>query len=141
MSQQQQGLYIQMFSIHGLLRAENMELGHDADTGGQIKYLIELCNSLSLRPEVRRVELFTRLIQDRSYSDDYGREEEKVNDKFKIVRIQCGGKKYIKKEKLWPFMDEFVDRTIKYIRRQSHPPDLVHGHYPDGGYVAMELAR
>ncbi len=30
----EKGLYIQMFSIHGLVRAENMELGHDADTGG-----------------------------------------------------------------------------------------------------------
>ena len=40
-------LYIQMFSIHGLLRGHNLELGHDADTGGQIKYVVELCNSLS----------------------------------------------------------------------------------------------
>ena len=27
--------HIQMFSVHGLLRAENMQLGHDADTGGR----------------------------------------------------------------------------------------------------------
>jgi len=31
-------LYVQIFSRHGLVRAENMELGRDADTGGQVKF-------------------------------------------------------------------------------------------------------
>ena len=80
------GLYIQMFSIHGLLRAENMELGRDADTGGQIKYVIELCNALSRHPKVGKVDLFTRLVSDKSVSEDYARPVEPVNDAFRIVR-------------------------------------------------------
>ena len=67
------GFYIQMFSIHGLLRSGNMELGRDADTGGQIKYVIELANALSQREEVRQVELFTRLISDKAVSKDYAK--------------------------------------------------------------------
>ncbi|HKL00951.1 MAG TPA: HAD-IIB family hydrolase [Desulfotignum sp.] len=136
-----EGRYIQMFSIHGLVRHENMQLGYDADTGGQIKYVVELCKKLSEHPDVRQVDLFTRLIQDKSFSDDYGKELETVNDKCRIVRVQCGGKKYLRKELLWPFLDEFVDKTIKFIRRENAIPDLVHGHYPDAGYVARELAR
>lgn len=135
------GLYIQMFSIHGLLRSDNLELGHDADTGGQIKYVIELCNALSAHKDVRKIDLFTRLISDKSCSDDYSRPVEAVNEKFRIVRIQCGGKKYIRKELLWSFLDEFVDKTIKFIRTQEDLPDVIHGHYPDAGYVAKELAR
>ena len=69
-----------------------------ADTGGQIKYVIELANALSQREEVRQVELFTRLISDKAVSKDYAKSLEKVNDKFKIVRIQCGGRKYMRKE-------------------------------------------
>jgi sucrose-phosphate synthase len=134
------GLYIQMFSVHGLLRSENMELGRDADTGGQIKYVIELANALSQRDEVRQVELFTRLISDKVVSKDYAKTNEQVNEKFKIIRIQCGGRKYMRKELLWPHLDEFVDKTIKYIRQQKMIPDIVHGHYPDAGYVAMQLA-
>ena len=130
-----------MFSVHGLLRAENMQLGHDADTGGQIKYVVELCNALSQSGNVERVELFTRLIDDRALSEDYARPIERVNDKFSIVRIQCGGKKYMRKELLWPHLDEYVDKTIKYIKRQNAVPDIVHGHYPDAGYVAMQLAE
>jgi sucrose-phosphate synthase len=129
-----------MFSIHGLLRSENMELGRDADTGGQIKYVTELANALSQREEVKQVELFTRLISDKVVSKDYANPVEQVNDKFRIVRIQCGGRKYIRKELLWPHLDEFVDKTIKYIKRQEMIPDIVHGHYPDAGYVAMQLA-
>jgi sucrose-phosphate synthase len=136
-----QKFHIQMFSIHGLLRAENMQLGHDADTGGQIKYAVELCDALSQSENVKRVELFTRLIHDKAISEDYAQSVEHVNDKFSIVRIQCGGKKYLRKELLWPHLDEYVDKTIKYIKRQNAIPDIVQGHYPDGGYVAMQLAE
>ncbi len=135
------GLYIQMFSIHGLVRAENMQLGHDADTGGQIKYVIELCNELSKNKNVERVDLFTRLISDKRVSDDYSIKEEIINDKFRINRIQCGGRKYLRKELLWPHLDEFIDKTIKYIKKENRVPDVVHGHYADGGYIAGEISR
>ena len=136
-----QGLYIQMFSIHGLVRAHNMELGFDADTGGQVKYVIELGKALSDNPMIRKVDLFTRLIVDKAFSEDYSRPVEQVTDKFRIIRLQCGGKKYIKKERLWPFLDEFVDRTIKFIKQEKSIPDIFHGHYPDAGYIANELSR
>jgi sucrose-phosphate synthase len=47
----------------------------------------------------------------------------------------------MRKELLWPHLDEYVDKTIKYIKRQNAIPDIVHGHYPDAGYVAMQLAE
>ena len=133
--------YIQMFSVHGLIRAENMELGRDADTGGQVKYVIELGQQLSRRDDIGRVDLFTRLINDKSVSGDYAEPVETVNSKFRIVRIQCGGRKYMRKELLWPHLDEYVDKTIKFIKRHDTLPDIVHGHYPDGGYVAMQLSH
>jgi sucrose-phosphate synthase len=137
----EKGLHVQMFSIHGLVRAENLELGRDADTGGQVKYVIELANQMSQRDDVRQVDLFTRQIKDKKVSEDYGRPIEKVNDKFRIVRIRCGGLKYIRKELLWPYMDEYVDKTVKFIKKENRVPDIVHGHYADAGYVAMELAK
>lgn len=135
------GLYVQMFSIHGLVRFENPELGRDADTGGQVLYVIELAKHLAQREEIRRVDLFTRLIDDPKVSDDYARSIEHYNDKCRIVRIQCGGKKYHRKELLWPFMDEFIDKSIKFINRENDYPDVFHGHYPDAGYVAMNLSH
>jgi len=133
-------LYIQMFSIHGLVRSENMELGRDADTGGQVKYVIELADRLSRRDEIGQVDLFTRLISDKTVSEDYANPIEPLNEKCRLIRIQCGGRKYIRKELLWPHLDEYIDKTIKHIKRGKRIPDIVHGHYPDAGYVAMHLA-
>ncbi len=133
--------YIQMFSIHGLLRADNLELGRDADTGGQIKYVVELARDLSDRNDVGRVDLFTRIVGDKHVSSDYAKPIEQVNEKFRVVRIQCGGRRYIRKELLWPHLDEYIDKTIKFNKREGRIPDIVHGHYPDGGYVAMLLSN
>jgi sucrose-phosphate synthase len=135
------GLYIQLFSIHGLVRHRNMELGRDADTGGQVLYVVELAQHLSRHKDVERVDLMTRRITDKSVSADYGEPLVQVNDKFRIARIPCGGGKYIRKELLWPHLDEYVDKTIQFIRSQDRIPDIVHGHYADAGYVAAQLAQ
>ena len=132
--------YIQLFSIHGLVRASNMELGRDADTGGQINYVMELGRHLSQLENIGKVDLFTRLIADKRVSSDYAQPIEVVNDKLRIVRIQCGGRKYIRKELLWPHLDEYADKTIKFIKNNGAIPDIVHGHYPDAGHVAMQLS-
>lgn len=134
-------LYVQLFSIHGLIRSENLELGRDSDTGGQITYVMDLAHHLSARDDIGRVDLFTRLISDKRVSPDYAEPVEEVTDKFRIIRIQCGGRRYMRKELLWPHLDEYVDKTIKFIKRQEAIADIVHGHYPDAGYVAMELSE
>ncbi len=134
-------LHIQMFSIHGLVRADNMEMGRDADTGGQIKYVVELGKNLSELEGVRQVDLFTRLIDDKTVSKDYSKQIEQVNDRFRIVRVQCGGRKYIRKELLWPHLAEYVDKVIKFIKQEGDIPDIIHGHYADAGYVAKELSE
>lgn len=136
-----EGLYIQMFSIHGLVRMQNPELGRDADTGGQVLYVTEVAKHLAQRDEIRKIDLFTRLVSDAKVSDDYARAIEQWDDKCRIVRIQCGGKKYMRKELLWPYMDEYIDKTIKFLIRENDFPDILHGHYPDAGYVAMNLAN
>ncbi len=133
-------LYVQMFSVHGLLRYENMELGRDADTGGQVKYVIELAEALGRHESVRRVDLFTRLIADKRVSEDYSQPIEPISDTVRIVRIQCGGKQYIRKELLWPHLDEFIDKTIRFIKKEGEQPDVIHGHYPDAGYICLQLS-
>lgn len=135
------GLYVQMFSIHGLLRYDNMELGRDADTGGQIKYVIELAEVLSAHKSVGRVDLFTRLLSDKKVSEDYSHQVEAVTDKLRIIRIQCGGKLYMRKELLWPHLDEYIDKTIRFIKQEGVYPDIIHGHYPDAGYVGIRLSE
>ena len=66
-------LYILLISVHGLIRANNLELGRDADTGGQIKYVIELARSLGEHPDVGHVDLITQRLEDSDLDDDYAK--------------------------------------------------------------------
>ena len=43
--------------LHGLIRSKNLELGRDADTGGQTQYVLELIKSLANTAEVDQVDL------------------------------------------------------------------------------------
>ena len=141
MTAKKKGFYIQLYSIHGLIRSENVEYGRDADTGGQIKYVLELGKALSEDLRIEKVELITRQLIDKNVSQDYSHQEEKINDKFSIIRIRAGGGKYIRKELLWDHLEVFVDKSIKLIKSGGRLPDVIHSHYADAGYVCSELTK
>ncbi|KAG1363434.1 sucrose-phosphate synthase [Cocos nucifera] len=160
-------LYIVLISLHGLVRGENMELGRDSDTGGQVKYVVELARALSMMPGVYRVDLFTRQITSPDVDWSYGEPTEMLssgpyyadgNDVGEsagayIIRIPCGPRdKYLRKELLWPHLQEFVDGALAHILNMSRVlgeqigggqpawPYVIHGHYADAGDVAVLLS-
>lgn len=135
-----QGLYILLFSIHGLIRGKNLELGRDADTGGQTQYVVELAKALGKLDEVDKVDLVTRRVIDARVDDDYAQPEEKLGPKVRIVRIEAGPDAYLPKEQLWDHLDNFVDNTLSWLKKQERTPDLLHSHYADAGYVAVRVS-
>ena len=135
------GYYIQLFSPHGLIRYKDAEIGRDKDTGGQVKYVLELLENLSQHPQVRKVDLFTRRIVDKRVSSSYEKSIETVNDKARVIRVTCGGHTYRPKESLWDNLDEFIDKTIRFIEKEDDFPDVVHGHYADGNYIAGQISE
>lgn len=136
----QRGLKITLISLHGLIRGSEPELGRDADTGGQVKYVLELARELAAHEHVREVELLTRQIIDPKVGDDYARVEESLCENAKIVRIPFGPKRYLRKEALWSYIELFVDQTLVHFRRTGIP-DIIHGHYADAGIAGAQLAR
>ncbi len=133
-------MYIALVNIHGLIRSGNIEMGRDADTGGQTRYVIDLVKQLTQDYPDVQIDLFTRKIGDKRVSDEYNQQFEQISENCRIVRLPCGGKKYIRKELLWPYLDEYVDRMIEFLRKEDKEPDIIHGHYADAGYVAREVA-
>ncbi len=136
-----QNPYLLLISIHGLVRGREPELGRDADTGGQVKYVLELAEALAARDDVGRVDLVTRLIDDPSVDPDYAESEEPLANGARLVRIPCGPDGYIIKEQLWDHLDSFADNLLEWLRGQPRAPDLVHSHYADAGYVGTLIAR
>ncbi len=135
------GLYIQMHSMHGLFRSRNLELGRDEDTGGQIVYVLELAKALGELKNVDRVEIMTRRIVDPDYPG-YSKKVEDVNFKVKIIRIECGpDNRYMKKVKLWPYIDEFTANVKKHIRKIKRMPDILQSNYADSGLVCAKLSK
>ncbi|MBI5460609.1 MAG: HAD-IIB family hydrolase [Gammaproteobacteria bacterium] len=135
-----EGLYILLVSVHGLIRGHDLELGRDADTGGQVLYVVELARALAAHPQVARVDLLTRRVGDPKVSPDYGRPQEQIADRAFIVRLTCGPKRYLRKEVLWPYLDGFADQALAHVRRVGRVPDVVHGHYADAGYAGARIA-
>ncbi len=133
-------LYILMISPHGLMRSHDLELGCDADTGGQTTYVVELARALARNRDVGKVDLLTRLIDDPAVSSDYAQPEDDLGGGARIVRLACGPKKYLRKEKLWPHLDQMVDKCLHFLRQQGRLPDLIHSHYADAGYVGKHLS-
>ncbi|KAJ9153995.1 hypothetical protein P3X46_027376 [Hevea brasiliensis] len=160
-------LYIVLISLHGLVRGENMELGRDSDTGGQVKYVVELARALARMPGVYRVDLFTRQISSPEVDWSYGEPTEMLTSGPEdadgnevgessgayIIRIPFGPRdKYLRKELLWPYIQEFVDGALAHILNMSKVlgeqiggegpvwPYVIHGHYADAGDSAALLS-
>lgn len=133
------GLYLLLITVHGLVRGRDMELGKDADTGGQIKYVLELARALAAHDGVERVDVLTRQVVDGKVSADYAEPIEELAPGARIVRLPCGPRRYLSKEVLWPYLDSFADQALKHIRRVGRIPDVIHAHYADAGYVGRRL--
>ncbi|XP_048331339.1 probable sucrose-phosphate synthase 1 isoform X3 [Ziziphus jujuba] len=163
--QKEKKFYIVLISLHGLIRGENMELGRDSDTGGQVKYVVELARALGTMPGVYRVDLLTRQVSAPDVDWTYGEPTEMLNPHMSdtsglgessgayIIRIPFGPKdKYIQKEHLWPHIPEFVDGALNHITQMSRVlgeqigggqpvwPVAIHGHYADAGDSAALLS-
>jgi sucrose-phosphate synthase len=135
------GFYILHLHLHGLFRSRDLELGRDADTGGQTTYVHELARALAVRPEVERVEVVTRLIRDRRLSPVYALPSETICPGATIERLPFGPARYLSKELLWPYLDELADRLTERLLAQPRLPDWIHAHYADAGYVGALLRR
>ena len=127
--------------LHGLIRSNSLELGRDSDTGGQTQYVMELVKSLANTPEVDQVDLVTRLINDSKIDSSYSKEQEFIEPGAQILRFQFGPNKYLRKELLWPYLDELTQNLIQYYGKHENKPSCIHAHYADAGYVGVRLSQ
>jgi len=136
----EQGIYILLLSIHGLIRGQAPELGRDPDTGGQVVYVLELARALAKHPGVAQVDLLTRQVKDAAAGPDYAVAEEAMGPHARILRLPFGPPRYVRKELLWDHLDYLVDSYLAFARTLPRLPDLIHSHYGDAGYVALRLS-
>ncbi|MFZ5915988.1 MAG: glycosyltransferase [Chloroflexota bacterium] len=114
------------------------------DFGGQLVYVKEV--ALALGRLGHRVDILTRRIIDPDWRgfeaplDAYPGEPN-----VRIVRLPCGGDRFLRKEDLWPhlgaeqspeFNEGWAPHIAAFYASEGRQPDAVTAHYGDGGLAA-----
>ncbi|MCL5072733.1 MAG: glycosyltransferase, partial [Actinobacteria bacterium] len=103
------------------------------DAGGQVVYVGQLAKKLvSLGYEV---DVFTR-------SDD-ARLPQVVewDNGVRVIHIKAGPVTFIKKEQLFPYMDEFASNMVKFTGNEKDSYGLIHANFWLAGLVALKIKK
>ncbi len=128
-------MYVVHVALQGCLRATDVPYGLTPDTGGHIKYLLELVEACAARPGFRRTVIATRRFQS-PFGDVYAGPGERIGPKAEIVRFATADAGYLAKEKLTTEIASFADALMAWIEDQGDRPDFLHAHYADAASVA-----
>lgn len=109
------------------------------DFGGQLVYVKEVATAMASLGI--KVDIFTRRIEDPQWPEFSSKIDHYPGvSNLNIVRINFGGKKFLPKEKLWPYLKEYIKGIEKFYQSEGEMPDFVTGHYGDGGISAAMFA-
>jgi len=108
------------------------------DFGGQLVYVKEVATEIALMGH--KVDIVTRYIDDEKYPE-FNQEIDKYDGdtNLRIVRIKCGGNRFINKEQLWEHLEEWTDNIISFYKEEGRMFDFMTGHYADGGLACAIL--
>ncbi len=128
-------------ALQGCLKTGGIDYGCCPDTGGHIKYLLDLANSLEVdQPGLEQV-IITRSFEDSKFPESHSQAKETLSKRIKLVRIEDSEKGYLPKERLWQHREKFIKNLELLLRNGAEKPDFIHAHYADAGAVAAELKR
>lgn len=101
------------------------------DAGGQNVYVDQVSrNVASLGFEV---DVFTRR------DDSQFLEEIQWAPGVRVVNLQAGPPRFVKKDPMWKHMPDFRDSLLEYIRRKGCSYDLIHANFWMSGWVACQV--
>ena len=103
------------------------------DSGGQNVYVNQIARELALAGH--EVDILTR--RDR---DDLPAAIE-LAPGVRVIHVPAGPAAAVCKEQLLPFMNQFADFAIRYLRRRKYSYDLVHANFFMSALVATEIKR
>ncbi|MGM0413997.1 MAG: glycosyltransferase [Bacillota bacterium] len=109
------------------------------DFGGQLVYVKELAIAMANQFGIA-VDIFTRQIKDDDWPEFSARYASyPESDKVNIIRLPFGGDDFLNKEKLWPYLKDYVREIQNYYDEIGEKPDILTTHYGDGGLAGAML--
>ncbi|MFK5596312.1 HAD-IIB family hydrolase [Methylobacterium sp. HMF5984] len=128
-------MFVLHVALQGCLRGGSVAFGLTADTGGHIRYLLDLVAASSQDAGIERIVMATRLF-DGIHGPDYAVPEERISDKVELVRLASASPAYRSKEEMHAEVASFARNLTAWIGRQARAPDLIHAHYAEAASVA-----
>ncbi|GGD64043.1 glycosyltransferase [Erythrobacter arachoides] len=129
-------MFICHVALQGCLTLDDVPYGITADTGGHIKYLLELASHSARDPAVERVDLVTRGFCDGKLGARFASGYGERSGKLRLVRLADADPAYLPKERLFEQHEALVDAFLGYLDGLERLPDLIHAHYADAGVLA-----
>ncbi|RFC64352.1 HAD-IIB family hydrolase [Fulvimarina endophytica] len=131
-----------MFVVHvalqGCLKARDVQYGLTPDTGGHIKYLLELVEAQERDPAIDRIVIATRGFQS-DLGDVYRAGFERVSSKVSILRLESARPGYLAKEDLHTETASYAEALAAWLELQDARPAYLHAHYADAATVAARV--
>ncbi|MCJ2015129.1 HAD-IIB family hydrolase [Methylobacterium sp. J-076] len=128
-------MFVLHIALQGCLRGDGVAYGITADTGGHIRYLLDLVAASAQDRDITRIVVATRLFHS-PLGDAYAVPEERVSDKVTLVRLASASPHYRTKEQMHAEVASTADNLVAWIGTQARAPDLIHAHYADAAAVA-----
>jgi len=133
-------MYIAFLNPQGNFDQSDSFWTEHPDFGGQLVYVKEI--AIAMAKLGHKVDIITRRFHDEKFNvfhekfDSYNHVEN-----VRIVRIECGGDSFLRKELLWPHLNEWTDNIVTFYQQEGNFPNFVTGHYGDGGLSAVLLKQ
>lgn len=103
------------------------------DSGGQNVYVDQTARNLTKLGY--EIDIFTRWDNPQlKQTIDYA-------PGIRVIHMAAGPRKYIPKEELFQYMDEFALNMIAFIHSKKINYDIIHAHFWMSGYVAMRVKQ
>ncbi len=130
-------MHIAFLNPQGNFDANDSYWSEHADFGGQLVYVKNV--ALALAALGHSVDIVTRQVIDSDWPEFSQPQDGYAGvEGLRIVRIPCGGDRFVRKEDLWPFLaTEWVPGIVEFYG--DGPPDAATAHYGDGGIAAALL--
>lgn len=108
------------------------------DFGGQLVYVKEI--AIEIAKLGHQVDIVTRYIDDKDFPAFKGEFDYYPGiENLRIVRIRANGEKFLPKEQLWEYLEEWVQHIIRFYQKEQVSIDFATGHYGDGGLACAML--
>lgn len=134
-------MHILHLALQGCLKAPPISYGCTPDTGGHIKYLLDEIAALNLRSEVDHQTIVTRKFSSKEFPNEYLQDEEAIDAKTTLRRIEGRSLQYLHKEELYTEHDELTRNLVSLIESLPLRPDIIHAHYADAGTIAARIKQ